>query len=127
MKKIIKRTLLIVSGIIAVFMIASSAAASASMEKITITSKSTGLLGISMPLSELRTIYSVAPRSLKDKIAAEYSSMRQQCRRSRDFMYQGVNVKTSGYGSVVFLKLDFLGYTINVDGTSWSRLDDMFA
>ncbi|MCQ2146000.1 MAG: hypothetical protein MJZ16_00625 [Bacteroidales bacterium] len=127
MKKILKRTLFVFVSIVAVFMIVSSAAASASREKISITSKSAGIIGMSMPMSEFVTLLSIAPKSIREKLSSEYSSMRQHSRRSKDFMYQGVNVSTTGYGNVVFLKLDFLGYTVNVDGTSWNRLDDLFA
>lgn len=94
---------------------------------IQIISEANPSLNYSMSLDNAESIYKLLPEDIKSQCKKEYSTLSTKCRKSKDFIYQGVRIKASSSSNIVSIEFSFKGYTLKVKNTTWEYLDGLFA
>ncbi|MBQ9713365.1 MAG: hypothetical protein IJV54_13875 [Bacteroidales bacterium] len=89
-------------------------------------STSAPALNFSMGVSRAQEIFRLLPESLSGTITSEYTTIKEKCRNSSRFIYEGVTVSRAGTDPDLTFTFSFQGYTLSVSGVSWAELDGMF-
>lgn len=96
-------------------------------ENIEFSSKSCPALNCSMSVSQAKTIFGLLPAQIKKQCSNEYDKLSVRCRETYSYVYQGVRITTSQKrDGVVSICLTYGDYTIKVNGTTWSELEELF-
>ena len=84
-------------------------------------------LNCSMYLEEADQIYQLLPGSITSACEKEYPVVRQKCRKSLKFTYQGVGVHVlEDNGKSATIEFIYRGNRMLVQDASWKDLDRMF-
>lgn len=94
---------------------------------IQILSESNPSLNYSMSLDNAESIYKLLPEEIKNQCKKEYAHLSTKCRKTKDFIYQGVRIKANSASSIVSIEFNYKGYTVKVKNTTWEYLDQLFA
>lgn len=96
-------------------------------ESIEFSSKSCPALNCSMSVSQAKAIFGLLPAQIKKQCSDEYYKLSVKCRETYSYVYQGVRITTSQKrDGVVSICLTYRDYTIKVNNTTWSELEELF-